>query len=60
VHLPISPALFEFRGLRANASPALRWQYTPRPDLTHATIYRGAAPGELREFFPLCTTAGGC
>ncbi|HEX6373967.1 MAG TPA: alpha/beta hydrolase-fold protein [Longimicrobium sp.] len=45
--------------LRANASPALRWQYTPRPDLTHATIYRGAAPGVLRDLFPPCT-AGRC
>ncbi|HEX5871277.1 MAG TPA: alpha/beta hydrolase-fold protein [Longimicrobium sp.] len=45
--------------LRANASPALRWRYVPRADLTHATIYRGAAPGVLRQLFPPCT-AGSC
>lgn len=38
--------------LRANASPALRWCYHPRPDLTHATIYRAVAPRVLREMFP--------
>jgi predicted alpha/beta superfamily hydrolase len=39
--------------LRANADPSiLRWQYRPRPDLTHATIYRGEAPRVLRDLFP--------
>ncbi len=38
--------------LRANASPALRWRYVPRPDLTHATIYRAVAPQVLRDLFP--------
>ncbi len=38
--------------LRANAPAGLRWQYKPRPDLTHATIYRAVAPQVLRELFP--------
>jgi predicted alpha/beta superfamily hydrolase len=38
--------------LRADAPPGLRWWYVPRPDLTHGTIYRGVAPGVLRELFP--------
>ena len=38
--------------LRADAPPGLRWRYAPRPDLTHATIYRAAAPRVLRELFP--------
>jgi hypothetical protein len=38
--------------LRANAPPRLHWQYRPRPDLTHATIYRGEAPRVLRDLFP--------
>lgn len=38
--------------LRADAPPRLRWRYVPRPDLTHATIYRAVAPGVLRELFP--------
>lgn len=38
--------------LRATAPPALRWRYQPRPDLTHATIYRALAPQVLREIFP--------
>ncbi|HEU0301848.1 MAG TPA: alpha/beta hydrolase-fold protein [Longimicrobium sp.] len=37
--------------LRANASPMLRAQYQPRPDLTHATIYRASAPQVLRGLF---------
>jgi predicted alpha/beta superfamily hydrolase len=40
------------RILRADAPPGLRWRYVPRPDLTHGTIYRAAAPGVLRELFP--------
>jgi len=31
--------------LKAHAPPALTWYYEPRPDLTHATIFRGASPG---------------
>jgi predicted alpha/beta superfamily hydrolase len=38
--------------LRANTSPRLRPLYQPRPDLTHATLYRAMAPGVLRELFP--------
>jgi predicted alpha/beta superfamily hydrolase len=38
--------------LRATRLPQLRWQYEPRPDLTHATIYRALAPRVLRELFP--------
>lgn len=38
--------------LRANASQAYRWQYRPRPELTHATIYRAEAPRVLRDLFP--------
>lgn len=38
--------------LRAHPSDRLRWQYRPRPDLTHATIYRAEAPRVLRELFP--------
>lgn len=38
--------------LRANAPRGLRWEYRPRPDLTHATIYRAVAPGVLRHLLP--------
>jgi len=38
--------------LRANAPRGLRWEYQPRPDLTHATIYRAVAPGVLRHMLP--------
>jgi len=38
--------------LRANAPAGLRWEYAPRPDLTHATIYRAEAPQVLREWLP--------
>ncbi|HEX2203978.1 MAG TPA: alpha/beta hydrolase-fold protein [Longimicrobium sp.] len=34
--------------LRARAPAGLRWSYTPRPDLTHGTIYRAELPGALR------------
>lgn len=37
--------------LRANTWHQLQSRYTPRPDLTHATIYRAVAPGALRELF---------
>lgn len=45
--------------LRAAAPPALRWRYQPRPDLTHATIYRAMAPRVLRELFPREAPAAG-
>jgi hypothetical protein len=38
--------------LRANQAFLLQWQYQPRPELTHATIYRAEAPRVLRELFP--------
>ncbi|HEX6908811.1 MAG TPA: alpha/beta hydrolase-fold protein [Longimicrobium sp.] len=44
--------------LRAHASPLLRWEYRPRPELTHATIYRAEAPRVLRELFPPAPPAG--
>lgn len=37
--------------LRTNAPAGLTWQYKPRPDLRHDNIYRGVAPGVLRELF---------
>lgn len=37
--------------LRKNAPAGLRWQYKPRTDLQHATIYRGSSPEVLRELF---------
>jgi predicted alpha/beta superfamily hydrolase len=41
--------------LRTDAPAGLRWQNRPRPDLTHATIYRALAPPVLREMFaPEC------
>ena len=35
--------------LAAAASPALAWKYAPRPDLTHATIFRAVGPAALAE-----------
>lgn len=37
--------------LRANAPAGLRWQYRPRPELQHSTIYRAEEPGVLRSLF---------
>jgi predicted alpha/beta superfamily hydrolase len=37
--------------LRTSAPAGLTWQYKPRPDLRHDNIYRGVAPGVLRELF---------
>ena len=37
--------------LRTSAPAGLKWQYKPRPDLRHDNIYRGVAPGVLRELF---------
>lgn len=39
------------RVLGASAPQSLRWQYEPRPDLRHATIYRGLAPELLPRLF---------
>ena len=36
------------RALRAAALPGLTWTYRPRPDLTHATIYRATKRDALR------------
>jgi predicted alpha/beta superfamily hydrolase len=38
--------------LRANAPRGVRWTYIPRPDLKHATIYRGMEARALREALP--------
>lgn len=49
----IAPAAARLaEALRANQSAAYRWQYRPRPELTHATIYRAEAPRVLRDLFP--------
>ncbi len=37
--------------LRANAPAGLKWQYEPRPDLRHETIYRAVSPQVLRKGF---------
>lgn len=37
---------------RADAPAGLRWEYMPRPDLTHGTIYRASAPEVLRAMLP--------
>ena len=37
--------------LRTSAPPGLHWEYKPRPDLKHATIYRGEEQQVLREMF---------
>ena len=34
--------------LRAASPPHLRWSYVPRPDLTHANIFRGVQADALR------------
>jgi predicted alpha/beta superfamily hydrolase len=33
--------------LRESSPPGLRWRYEPRPDLTHATIFRAVKPAAL-------------
>lgn len=38
--------------LREHAPANIRWRYEPRPDLTHATIYRGMEKKVLRDWFP--------
>jgi predicted alpha/beta superfamily hydrolase len=37
--------------LRASAPSGLKWQFEPRPDLRHDTIYRALAPQVLRKWF---------
>ncbi|HPF36901.1 MAG TPA: alpha/beta hydrolase-fold protein [Candidatus Krumholzibacteria bacterium] len=37
--------------LERAAPPGLRWSFTPRTDLKHATIYRAVAPGILRDVY---------
>lgn len=44
--------------LRASAPPGLTWRYVPRPDLRHATIYRGMEARVLREMMPREPTPG--
>ena len=41
--------------LRDHAMPGLTWDYTPRPDESHATIYHGAALDAFRRLFPAPT-----
>ena len=38
--------------LRTSAPAGLRWQFEPRPDLRHDTIYRAVSPQVLRKMFP--------
>ena len=44
--------------LRAHAPAGVRWAYTPRPDLTHGTIYRAELPGALRAWLPPVAEGG--
>jgi predicted alpha/beta superfamily hydrolase len=37
--------------LRTSAPAGLKWQFEPRPDLRHDTIYRAASPQVLRKWF---------
>jgi hypothetical protein len=37
--------------LRAHAPSGLKWEYEPRPDLLHSTIYRAVSPQVLRKGF---------
>jgi predicted alpha/beta superfamily hydrolase len=37
--------------LRSVAPPGLRWTYQPRPDLTHATIFRAMKPAAVVDAF---------
>jgi len=43
--------------LRTSAPPGLKWQYEPRPDLRHDTIYRAVSLQVLRKWFPPGATA---
>ena len=46
--------------LRTSAPAGLKWQFDPRPDLRHDTIYRAVAPQVLRKWFaaPQAATTG--
>jgi predicted alpha/beta superfamily hydrolase len=44
--------------LRTSAPAGLKWQYEPRPDLRHDTIYRAVSPQVLRKWFPPGTRPG--
>ncbi|ADO72845.1 alpha/beta hydrolase [Stigmatella aurantiaca] len=46
---PIAARLAET--LRSSAPAGLTWQYEPRPDLLHSTIYRAVSPQVLRRWF---------
>ena len=49
----IIPPIAHLGEILGTSAPAgLRWQYKPRTDLLHSTIYRGASPQVLREMFP--------
>jgi predicted alpha/beta superfamily hydrolase len=37
--------------LKAHAPAGLAWEYEPRPDLEHGTIFRGSAPGAFVKVF---------
>lgn len=52
---PLSERLGDL--LQRHAPPQLRWQAVPRPDLTHATIYRALAPQVLRALYPPAAAA---
>jgi predicted alpha/beta superfamily hydrolase len=44
--------------LRTSAPAGLKWQYEPRPDLRHDTIYRSVSPQVLRKWFAPGATHG--
>lgn len=44
--------------LRMSAPAGLKWQFNPRPDLRHSTIYRSLAPQVLRQWFVGPSTVG--
>ena len=44
--------------LAVAAPPELRWKHDPRPDLTHATIFRAVAPAALAQALRSCATMG--
>ncbi|MDC0708409.1 alpha/beta hydrolase-fold protein [Stigmatella sp. ncwal1] len=47
--VPVATRLAET--LRTSAPAGLTWQYEPRPDLLHSTIYRAVSPQVLRKWF---------
>jgi hypothetical protein len=44
--------------LRTSAPAGLKWQYEPRPELRHDTIYRAVSPQVLRKLFAPAPKAG--